>query len=162
MISYLKTIIPLSIIFIATIFIVCPVQGFVADHIEYNIQQNGDATVTADYTMSLGEQIALMVPTVKEQFTEVIKSEFGQDATVVSMSNKRATFTIPKYADATDTYIQTPCMDFNRIKDRAESYWFMKYMDIDYSPTLTTISFPNGEVITYNDMLFIPATTSNL
>jgi hypothetical protein len=162
MIRSLKTTIMIAVIYTTLIFTVYPVQGFVADHIDYNIQSNGDAIVTADYTMSLGEKIALMVPTIKDQFAKVIQSEYGDNAKVVSITDSQVIFTIPQYADVTDSALVTPCISFEKIKSRADQYWFMKYMDIDYSPTLTTITFPNGNKSTYDDVMFIPSITSNI
>lgn len=163
MIVTLRNTIILSLIYAAIIFTMYPVQGFVANHIDYYVQENSDAIVTADYSMSWGEQIAIMVPTVKDQFANIIKSEYGDQASVISMSDTQAKFTIPKYGSTADTnkYLQTPCIDFNKIKSRANEYWFMKYMDIDYSPTITTITFYNGYSEKYNDVMFVPAVTLN-
>jgi len=160
MISALKTTILIAIIYTAIIFTIYPVQGFVANHIDYTIHNNGDATVTADYEMSIGEKIALMVPGIKDQFINVIKSEYGENAKVSSLSDSHAQFTIPDYGLVTETYVQSPYISFENLKTRANGYWFMKYLDIDYSPTITTITFDNGKVITYNDVTVIPATSN--
>jgi hypothetical protein len=160
MIKSLKTTIMIAIIYAALIFAIYPVQGFVADHIDYSIHNNGDATVTADYTMNWGEQIALMVPTVKDQFSNTIKSEYGDKAEVISISDSHAQFTIPDYGVVTDTYVQSPYISFENIKSRIDKYWFMKYLDIDYSPTITTITFDNNKIYTYNDVMVIPAVTN--
>lgn len=156
-----KTSAILSIIFLVIVIATSPAQAFSASHIDYAIHNNGDATVIADYQMSFGEKIALIVPGVKDKFIEVIKTEYGQDAQVKEINDCHAEFTIPRYGVVTDTYVQSPYISFENIKTRAGGYWFMNYMDIDYSPATTTITFDNGKVHTFKEVMIVPAITNN-
>jgi hypothetical protein len=151
----------IAITFIAIICLIYPVQGFVVNHLDYSFDQEGNALVTANYTLSLGESVVLAVPTIKDEFKNTIKNEYGENSHILELNDKVAQFTIPNYAIKTDTYIQTPFLTFEKIKTRINSYWFLKYLDIKYTPDVTTITFYNGQVYTYKDAMTIPPITLN-
>lgn len=154
-----KYIIGSIVICIILAIVVFPAQAFRVDHLDYSISANGDAVVSADYELTFIEKIALMVPTIKDEVSKAIKTEYGEKSEIIMMNETRAQFTIPGFADKYPTYIQTPSLNFSRIQARVDAYWFIKALNIDYSPTVTTIRFFDGTVHTYNDVMFIPALT---
>jgi hypothetical protein len=145
------------IIIILMLVIIIPVQAFGVNHLDYSISDKGDALVTANYNLSFVESLAL--PLVKGELTNAIKSEYGQDSEVLFMTDTTSQFTIPKFADSYPTYVQTPQLNFEHIKSRVDSYWFLQSLDIDYSPEITTIDSFNGSVFTYYNQTIIPAMT---
>lgn len=148
------------IVFIIILLIILPVQAFGVDHLNYNVSKTGDAIVTADYNLSFVESLTL--PIVSGELTNAIKSEYGQDTEIIQMTNTRTQFNVIKFADKYDTYVQTPRLNFENNKNRVESYWFLRSLNIDYSPTITTITSFNGSEYTYNNELVIPAMTLEL
>jgi hypothetical protein len=148
------------IILIILSLIILPIQAFSVDHLNYNISRTGDAVITADYNLSFVESLTL--PIVNGEITNAIKSEYGQDTEIIQMTNTRTQFNVIKFADKYDTYVQTPRLNFENNKNKVESYWFLRSLDIDYSPTVTTITSFNGSEYTYNNELIIPAMTLEL
>jgi hypothetical protein len=157
-----KNIIVYSIMLIALALVVVPAQAFSASHIDYSISPNGDASVTADYELTFLEKIALSTDFAKGEFETALKNEYGDDVKILSITESNTQFLIPGFADIRDGNLITPCLNFGNIKDRVEKYWFMKYLSVDYTPTLTTVRFPNGETHSYNDELFVPSLSSKI
>ena len=153
----LKNLILCSVMGIALVLIVFPVQAFSASHIDYIVDNDGNAVVTADYELSFAEKLALSTDFAKNEFTKALKTEYGEGVEVISIDETRTQFTIKGFADVKDGSVITPCLNFENIKNRIEKYWFTKYLGIDYSPSLITIKFANGKVYSYNDVLFIPS-----
>ena len=145
------------ILFIIVLLVILPVQAFGIDRLNYNISNTGDAMITADYNLSFVESLTL--PIVSGEITNAIKSEYGQDSKVIQMTTTRTQFSVIKFADSYDTYVQTPQLNFEHNKNRVEAYWFLRSLDIDYSPTVTTITSFNGTEYTYNNEMVIPAMT---
>jgi len=151
----------LAIISIA-LLIICPVQAFNVNQLTYSVAEDGSAIVTANYEMSFLEKIGLAVPTVKDEVINAVKTEYGSTAEVVSISETDAELAIPNFADKYDTYMQTPCLNFTKIQSRMNAYWFIGVLDIDYSPTTTTVKFYNGQEYNYDNQVFIPSITQNI
>jgi len=145
------------IIIIIMLMLIIPAQAFGIDRLNYNISRTGDAMVTADYNLSFFESMTL--PIVSGEIANAIKSEYGQESEIIQMTNTRTQFTAIKFADTYNTYIQTPQLNFENNKNRVESYWFLRSLNIDYSPTITTITSFNGTEFIFNDQLIIPAMT---
>jgi hypothetical protein len=156
----LKTSMIICILWIAAcIFIINPVQAFSATHVDYIIDEGGNALVTADYDLSIVESIALSTNTVKDGVSKALRNEYGPQTEIISLDSHRGQFTIPKFADVKNDTIQTPCLDFGKVKKSVDKYWFSKVLNINYAPDITTIRFYNGKVYTYNKVIFIPALT---
>lgn len=143
------------------IVVICPVQAFVAHNLEYTIYENGDALVTTHYELSFMEKVALLVPTIKDEVRNALKTEYGEKAEIVFINETDAQFTIPGFADLHEGYIQIPLLTFENVKTRMESYWFMKYLNIDYSPDITTVKFFNGQEFVFYDQMVIPPVKAN-
>ena len=140
------------------LLLVIPVQAFSASHVDYTIDNSGNAIVTADYELSFTEKLALSTDFAKNEFIKALKTEYGEGVEIISITETQTQFTIKSFADIRDdNSIVTPCLNFESIKNRIEKYWFTKYLGIDYSPSLITIKFANGKVYSYNDVLFIPS-----
>jgi hypothetical protein len=143
---------------VALMLAIFPVQAFSASHIDYTIDNKGNALVTADYELSFTEKLALNTDIAKNEFTKALKTEYGDGVEVIAITETRTQFSIKGFADIRDdNSIVAPCLNFQNIKDRIDKYWFTKYLGIDYSPTLITMTFANGKSYSYNDVLFIPS-----
>jgi len=145
------------IIFIVILLAIIPTQAFGINHLEYTIFTNGDAFVTADYNLTPIEAFAL--PLIKGEIITTIQNEYGPDADVSMITDTRTEFDIPKYADSYDNYVQTPTLNFENTQSRIQNNWFLKTLNIDYSPDTTTIVSFNGTKYDYQNQMIIPALT---
>lgn len=149
----------LIVLCVVLIIAVSQSQSFRVDRLNYIVSDTGDAYVIANYKLTFVEKVWLLFPMTKDGITRAIKTEYGEDAVVILISDTNTKFTIPKFADKYDTYIQTPFLTFENVKKRTNDIWFMRCLNIDYSPTLTNMIFHNGEIHTYNEAMSIPAIT---
>jgi hypothetical protein len=134
-------------------------QPFKVDNLNYIISPTGDATVIADYHLSLVEDIMLTLPTVKDDIGGIIKAEYGSDSNITSITYSQTQFTIPKFATTSGRNIQTPLLNFEHVKTRVDSHWFLKNLNINYAPMVTKITSPTGIEYNYENTTTIPAMT---
>lgn len=134
-------------------------QSFKVDRLEYFVSNNGNAFVVANYHLNLVEKFWLVLPMTKDGVIHAIKTEYGEESKIISITDTSTTFTIPRFADVYPTYIQTPMLTFENIKKRSNEYWFVQLLNIDYTPTITTMKFYNGETHSYTNMMVVPAIT---
>lgn len=137
--------------------IAIPVSALNVKQLTYDVAENGDAIVTADYDLSFVEKVGLTVPGIKDELTNAIKNEYGRDAEIKIVNYNHAEFTIPRFADNHDTYMELPSLNFTKIQEKIDSYWFIKVLDINYSPESTTIKIFNGKEFNYYNQMFIPS-----
>jgi len=149
----------LILLWIFTVMIVAPVSAFSAKQLTYDIKENGDAILTADYDISILERFGLASETVKEEISTAIQNEYGVNARVISMSESHAEIYIPKFAEIKSDSIEIPSLNFERIKERLDKYWFLGVLSIDYSPAIITIKVYTGDIFTYKDQTIIPSNT---
>lgn len=147
----------IMIIITLTIFGLISNNTFAVNHIEYTIFTNGDAFVTADYNLTPLE--TLVLPLIKGEIVTTIKNEYGPEADVTMITDTRTEFDIPKFADSYDDYVQTPTLNFANTQSRVQNNWFLKTLNIDYSPATTTIISFNGTEYNYENKMIIPALT---
>lgn len=145
------------IIFIVILLAIIPTQAFSVNHLEYTIFTNGDAFVTADYNLTPLE--TLVLPLIKGEIITLIQNEYGPDADVTMITDTRTEFDIPRYADSYDDCVQTPTINFENTQSRVQNNWFLKTLNIDYSPDTTTIVSFNGTKYDYQNQMIIPALT---
>lgn len=145
------------IIITLTIFGLISNNTFAVNHLEYTIFTNGDAFVTADYNLTPLQTFVL--PLIKGEIITTIQNEYGSDADVTLITDTRTEFDIPRYADSYDDYVQTPTINFENTQSRVQKNWFLKTLNIDYSPDTTTIVSFNGTKYDYQNQMIIPALT---
>jgi hypothetical protein len=144
------------------LFIFTQMQFFKVDRLEYHVYSDGAAIVTANYNLTFIEKAWLVLPPTRDGITRIIKDEYGENSEVMSITDTSTIFMIPQFAELHDTTLLTPTLNFENIRNRATSLWFIGLLNIDYSPTTTIISFENGQLHTYTEVLTIPALTQEL
>lgn len=155
--NYLFCIVVIISILIIVIF--SQSQNLTVDRLVYDIDDAGNAVVTANYTLNPIEKIWLFIPFTHTEITKVIKDEYGADAQVLFITDASTQFTIPKFADSYPKYLQSPSLTFENIKKRSNDLWFVRNLNIDYSPTVTVIAFPDGTEHPFDNVMMIPALT---
>ncbi len=73
---------------------------------------------------------------------------------------------IPAFADvntgAGKVTMVTPSLSFDRAQQVMNEYWFAPIISPDFSPCVTTVTFPDGYRATYYDVLTVPSITHRL
>lgn len=153
-----------SVILIISLIIV-PVQAFTADSLSIEIMENGDARIDFDYTLSMLERIAvyLKIADPNAELKKALESNFHLPVTVESVSDSSAQFMVSRFAPGTtrngSVLLQTPALSFVAAEKVLKNYWFAPLVSPDFSPGITTITYPDGYVETYHDQIAIPKTS---
>ena len=80
--------------------------------------------------------------------------------TQVESGDSDVSLYIERFATIKNSTYTTPKLDFTRAEEILKNYPIISsILTIDLSPTVTTLTFPDGNVHTFSDKLVIPATT---
>ncbi len=140
-----------------------PVQGFSAKTLAIQVLENGDAQVNFSYALSWIENMAifLKISDPAKLLSDSIVKNFGKEVTVQSVRNDGLTMTIKKLADVKKeqnrTTYNTPEISLKSAEKVLNQYWFAHLINPDFSPSLTTITFPDGYSVSYKEQSTIPA-----
>lgn len=143
--------------------VVIPAQAFSMRSLSINIAQNGDAQVDVRYDLTFVEQSAIFLR-MADPATELqsaFASGSSKPVTVSQVTGSSAQVLIPSYASVSSkdgaTVMITPSMSFERAQRVLSGYWFAPLVSPDFSPTLTTVTFPDGYQERFDNQITIPS-----
>jgi hypothetical protein len=148
---------------------VMPASAFTMNSLSITLAGNGDAQVDLKYDLSFVEQTAIFFKLADP--AAQLKSAFGnggtQPVTVTQATSSSAQIVVPSFASVTSadgkkSTITTPSLSFERAQAVLNSYWFAPLVSPDFSPAVTTITFPDGYKANYYDQISIPPVTHQL
>jgi hypothetical protein len=142
---------------------VMPASAFTMKSLSITVAGNGDAQVDMHYDLSFVEQTAVFFR-ITDPAAE-LKSAFDsgtiKPVTVTQATSSSAHIVIPSFASVSATAgrstMTTPALSFERARDVLNSYWFAPLVSPDFSPAVTTVTFPDGYTATYYDQISIPS-----
>jgi len=140
-----------------------PAGAFTADRLDIAVDENGTATVTFDYTLSWIEDIAVFfkIADPSDEFKNALETFSGQSVESVSLSDHSASFRVEHFARivaaGNETTYTTPAINLHDAEKALNSYWFAPLVQADFSPAVTTVTFPDGSVETLENISEIPA-----
>lgn len=156
-------------LFITTIVLLClisvPGQAMTAESLDIRLDDQGRAQITFDYSLSFFENLAvfLRIADPAKELKSALESNFGKPVQVISVSNGQAVFTVDQFASVRDqdgqTIMRTPAMSFLEAEKVLKSYWFAPLVKADFSPSVTTVTFPDGYREQFSDQIEIPPVT---
>ncbi|HUU74800.1 MAG TPA: hypothetical protein VMW63_01790 [Methanoregulaceae archaeon] len=154
---------------IALIIVLCmvsvPSQAMTAEYLEIRVDDEGEAQITFDYSLSLFENIAvfLRIADPAKELKSALESNSGKSVRVISISNGRVVMAVDDFAHVRHTggrtIIRTPGMSFKEAEQILKGYWFAPLISIDFSPSVTRIVFPDGYTQVYYDQIEIAPIT---
>ena len=140
-----------------------PAAAFTITSLAVNIDENGDADVTVDYSLSWMERFAVYtrIAHPEQQLETALESFSGKEVRIDSVSPSRTTLAIESFADhaedETGTTYTTPSMDFTLAEQKVRGYWFSRFVSLDLSPARTVITFPDGYNTSFTNVAYIPS-----
>jgi hypothetical protein len=147
---------------------VMPVQAFTMNSLSIDIGDNGDAAIAMRYDLSFVEQTAVFFK-IADPATELqsaFESGSGKPVTVTEATSSSAKIIVPSFVSVTTadgmTVMATPSISFERARDVLNSYWFAPLISPDFSPAVTTITFPDGHNEYFYDQIRIPSVTHTI
>jgi len=147
---------------------VMPAQAFTMKSLAIDLEQNGDAEIVMQYDLSFIEQSAvfLQIADPAAELQSAFQSGSASKVTVSEATSSSARITVPSFASVATTgrksVMTSPSVSFERARDVLNSYWFAPLISPDFSPAVTTLTFPDGHHEYYYDQISIPSVTHNI
>jgi len=153
----------------ASIILLCilsvPVQAMTAESLDIRIDNQGNAMITFDYSLSFFENLAvfLRIADPAKELRTALESNFAKPVQVISVSDGRAIVAVDNFAsvrhEGGQAIIRTPAMSFSEAEKILKSYWFAPLISTDFSPSVTTVTFADGYSEVFYDQIEIPSIT---
>lgn len=147
---------------------VMPVQAFTMKSLAIDLAQNGDAQIAMQYDLSFVEQSAvfLRIADPASELQSAFQSGSNKAVTVTEATSSSAKIQVPAFASVTttggNTIMASPSVSFERARDVLNSYWFAPLIAPDFSPAVTTVTFPDGYKEYFYDQIKIPSVTHTI
>jgi hypothetical protein len=148
---------------------VMPASAFTMKSLNIAIEENGEAQVDMNYDLSFVEQSAVFFQLADPaaQLKSAFDTGGSQHVTVTQVTSSSAHIVIPAFAPVTTTTgekstITTPSISFERARNVLNTYWFAPLVSPDFSPAVTTVTFPDGHLVNYYDQISIPSISHQL
>jgi len=164
----MKKILCLIIGFSLVVLAVMPVQAFTMKSLSITLDQSGNADMDLQYDLSFFEQSAVFfkIANPAGELQSAFNTGSAEPVTVTGATSSSAQIHAPSFADVTTangkTTMTTPPVNFERAQQVLNNYWFAPLVDPDFSPALTTITFPDGHKELFDDRLTIPSVTRRI
>jgi hypothetical protein len=145
-----------------------PAAAFTMNRLDIAVAETGDADVTADYSLSWMEQIAVFMRIAQpaEQLQNGLEQFSGKEVAVTSVSPRETVLVIRDFAavskTANETTYTTPYLDFSGAEQAIRGTWFSRFVTIDASPGVSVVSFPDGYGETFYNSIVIPSITHGI
>jgi hypothetical protein len=142
-----------------------PAAAFTMERLDIAVLENGDAEITADYTLTWVERIVVYVRIAHPELLlgQALREYSGKEVNVTSVTPGQTVLSIRDFAEVretgNETFYVTPSLDFSMAGQAVRGYWFSPFVSVDASPELTTVSFPDGHQEAFFDTLVIPSIT---
>ena len=149
-------------------FAVMPAQAFTVKSLTMTIIPDGDAQVDIHYDLTLFEEGAIFfrISDPAAELKKAFDSNSRKPVTVTQATGSSARVIIPSFAsvvtDQSGTTMVTPSVSFERAQKVLNQYWFAPLLSPDFSPDITTIIFPDGYQVRFDNLLVIPSVPHQL
>ncbi|HNX17927.1 MAG TPA: PEGA domain-containing protein [Methanoregula sp.] len=142
------------------LFLILPVQAFTADSLTITIAKNGDATASFKYTLEGVIENAIPESLLQEQLVKGLATS-SEPPEVLSFDKSGANLYLKKFAVISDvptgTEYQTASMDFKKAQIALENSAVSSVITADFSPKVTTVTFPDGYSRQITDSSVLPS-----
>lgn len=142
-----------------------PAQAFTANTLDMSVRENGDAAITFTYQLNWFEYfvVFLRIADPATQLQRGLESNLGRTVVVNSVSPGMLSMDVEGFASvqegALNVTYTTPPMDFTAAQRYLNQQWFSGMVSADFSPSVTTIRFPDGYNQPFYNQDAIPAVT---
>jgi hypothetical protein len=157
----------LLFLILVLILAACPVQAFTAKTLDIEILDSGDGLITFDYELSWYENLAVFSRMADPglEFAKAAKSQYKKDVDVLSVSEKQARFRVSSLATRKESNgevsLVTPALSFKGAQKALQNYWFAPLIQVDFSPEISRVRFPDGYTEEFYNQDQIPSIDHN-
>jgi hypothetical protein len=142
--------------------LISPAAAFTMNSVDIAIDQNGDADITASYSLSWIERavVFMRIAHPENELEKALEQYSGKDVQVTSVDSGMTALTVDGFAAVTEsptaiTYT-TPMLDFSGAETAIKGYWFSRFVTVDASPDVAVVRFADGYQETFSNTYVIP------
>lgn len=157
-----------AVLVMVAILAVSPGQAFVAKELRISLDDQGNAEIQFDYSLSFLENVAifLRIADPGRELKSALETNLHKTVDIESVGNNQATFRVEQFATLREVdgklVMKTPGLSFTSAEQALKSYWFAPLVNPDFSPDLTIVSFPDGYQEVFYDSDGIPPLSREL
>jgi len=139
-----------------------PAAAFTINTLTLTVAENGDAEIAVDYSLTWVERfvVFMRIAHPDQQLERALEGYSGKEVTVTKVSPAGTELFLEKFVQVNDkpegTMYTTPSMDFSTAEQEVRGYWFSRFVNVDASPEVTIITFPDGYQEKFYNMAYIP------
>lgn len=144
---------------------ISPASAIDFDSLEVVINPDGSASMEVQYSLSWIESIgvALNFANPAEEIKKAAEEFSPGLVTNVVSGNGFVSLDMERFATVANDVYTTPEMDFTRAEEVLKNYPLISsILEIDLSPTISTLLFPDGKTYNYYDLLVVPSVAHTL
>ena len=144
-------------------FVMLPAQAFTINTLAITVGQNGDAQVNLQYQLSPLEDAAvfLHIADPSTELQNALDENLNTQVTVERADSSSADIMVPSFASVSGSpgalIMATPAFSLEHAQAVVEQYWFAPLISPDFTPQMTTITFPDGYRQTFNNQISFPS-----
>ena len=145
-----------------------PAAAFTMNSVDIAIDQNGDADITAHYSLSWIERVIvyMRIAHPEKELEKALEQYSGKDVQVTSVDSGMTALTVDGFAAVTESptaiIYTTPMLDFSGAEAAIKGYWFSRFVTVDASPETAVVGFPDGYQETFSNTYVIPRITHGI
>ncbi|MCX6691020.1 MAG: hypothetical protein NTW33_02935 [Methanoregula sp.] len=157
-----------GILLLAIWFFANPAQAFTAKSLDISVQQNADAVITFDYELSWVENIAVFMRIADPglELKKALESNYKKPVVVTVADGGRSQFIVQGFASPQEhngtVTMKSPALSFVEAENVLNQYWFAPFINPDFSPETTRVSFPDGYFEEFANEISIPSISHTL
>ncbi len=150
---------------LAALLVVPGALAFEATTLDVTITPSGAAEVVMTYDLNLLERFGVYaaIAAPGPALEKALGAVAGRKVRVREVGPDGARFVVPKFATVAHgrdgTVYTTPAVDFRVFGPSLDRYWFGRFVSPDFSPAVTTLTFPDGHREQFDDRTDLPAVT---
>jgi len=142
-----------------------PAAAFTMNSVDISIAPDGDADITAHYSLSWIERgvVYMRIAHPEKELEKALEQYSGKDVQVTSVESGMTALQVDDFVAMTDTptavIYTTPVLDFSGAEAAIKGYWFARFVTVDASPEIAVVRFPDGYQETFANTYVIPRIT---
>ncbi|MCP1715415.1 hypothetical protein J2T58_001273 [Methanocalculus alkaliphilus] len=139
-----------------------PAAAFSADRFTLTIEENGDAEIQFDYTLTWIERVAvyLRIAEPEKELKHALERNYNRPVEIKEVTSGSVQFTVDRLAQTRYTHEGTvytvPVLDFSSAVTALENYWFAPLVKVDLAPEIATVTFPDNTTEEFGNVTIIP------
>ncbi len=155
-----------GIVAIILFLFILPVQAFTANSLDITLQNNGDADIQFGYTLNWMEHMAvyLRIADPADELSRAFENNLKVPVSVNQVNSDSIRVSVGNFAQRSvnkggGTTMSTPGLSFEAAEKVLQQYWFAPLINPDFSPAVTTLTYPDGYQVKFYNVSNIPRTT---